>query len=81
MRNYKHKTKTFKPEHFWLFAKMIGEFKADYLNIGSESADLIERIIDAFRSDSPKFKEEFFRAKMQEFFEEKRNEMKASLKI
>ena len=63
MREYKGQK--FEPKIYTEFVKIFGNFKADYINIGSESADLIERIIEAFKADNPKFKEKYFREQIQ----------------
>lgn len=49
--------------------------------MSSDSADLIERIIEACKAENPKFKEAFFRAKMQEFREVKERALETQPQI
>lgn len=72
-----YKGKKFEPKIYCEFVKIFGEFQADYLNIGSESADLIERIIEAFKADNPKFKEKYFREQLNIVREAKRAQIEA----
>jgi hypothetical protein len=78
MRTYKGKI--FSPKTYVEFVKIIGNFEGNYINIGSEAADLIEHIIDAFKANNPKFKEKYFREQVQIIREQKRREIESSLR-